>query len=239
MGTDTLDDCPATATANDEPLDAWPPDFNDDQVADVFDVNILKLAFFTGVGDPDYDPRLDLDTDGFIDIFDVGILNGHFFTSCVSTASQVIDVIKATEQYRDVQVALDDGFDPVSQPLPGRGSYFINPDRWDDTLDLLEPEGLIYEPAEDDWRLAGVFYLTPVWIEAEPPEGFLGSDDVWSVHDEFCIDENLRATEGTSEQDCGALGGVWWEEMGHFLSAWLFRFNPDGVFQEENPTVVP
>ena len=235
MTTDTLDNCP-----DDTQHDAWPPDFNNDLIVDIFDVNLLQPHFFSHHHDPppsNYDARFDLNADFAIDILDLNILSPYFFTSCVSTESEIVDVIKATEQYKDVNVARADGFNQVAQPIPGRGAYFINADRWDDTLNLMEPEGLMYQSGLSGWRLIGVFYLVPSWIVPEAPEGFIGSDDVWAVHYGFCIDENLEANEGVTEEDCGAAGGVWWEEMGHFLSAWLFKFNPDGVFQEENPDV--
>ena len=134
-----------------------------------------------------------------------------------------------------MNVALAEGFDQVTQEIPGRGAYFVNADRWDETLDLAQPEGLMYEAGPSGWRLMGVFYVVPVWAVPAPPEGFIGSADVWAVHDDFCIDAALQAAEGVSEADCGAAGGVWWDEMGHALFGWLFRLNPDGVFQETNP----
>jgi hypothetical protein len=245
LGADGLDDCAATPAAHDEaPPDAWPLDFNDDQRASMSDVTYAFVTMLApaGLNQPAVGPlvRVDFNGDGWINMQDVifgyvTMLPGGLNSVCVSLQSQLIDTVKATEQYRDVQVAMDDGFDPVTQDIPGRGSYFINSDRWDETLNMAEPEGLIYEPAPDGGRLMGVFYLVPSWLVPVAPGGFMGDEDVWAVHDDFCIDENLQASEGVSEQACGAVGGVWWDEMGHFLPAWLFKFNPDGVFQEINP----
>ncbi|MEE9284768.1 MAG: thrombospondin type 3 repeat-containing protein [Dehalococcoidia bacterium] len=231
MGTDPLDDCP-----DDAQHDAWPPDMDHDRDVDNGD---LLQAFYGRIPSPPnpYSPRSDFDADGDIDTGDVLVLGSYMLTSCVSAESQLIDTVKATEQYRDVGVALSNGFEQVTQHIPGRGAYFINSGRWDETLNLAEPEGLMYEAGSNGWRLLGVFYLVPVWIVPDAPEGFIGADDVWAVHNGFCIDENLGASEGVTEADCGGAGGVWWDEMGHFLSSWLFRFNPDGVFQEINPDV--
>jgi hypothetical protein len=160
-----------------------------------------------------------------------------FGTTCIGAASQVIDVIKATEQYRTVASATSGGFEPVTQHIPGRGAFYIRPDRLDSIHNLVEPEGLFYGPGPGGLTLMGVYYLHPVWLDQNPPAGFIGSGDVWSLHDDFCIAQGLAASEGTPESACGAAGGVWWNEMGHFLPAWLFRYNPTGVFAETNPDV--
>jgi len=61
---------------------AWPPDFNDDQIVDIFDVNHLKPAFFSSAPGPPYQTRLDLKPNNTIDIFDVNELKPYFFLSC-------------------------------------------------------------------------------------------------------------------------------------------------------------
>lgn len=234
-GTDGLDDCNATAASNDEPLDAWPPDFDDDRVVNIVDVLGIKAPFGTSVGDPGYSARHDLNADGTIDIIDVLALNPVFNTTCLSTESELIDVVKATEQYKDIQVALDDGFIQVTDYVPGRGAHFTHPDRTDATFSLLETDGLMYEPGPNGWKLMGVYYLYAIWSDPVAPDGFIGTGDVWLTYPNFCIDANLWPTQGTLEAACGAAGGVWWEEMGHQLPVWLYKLNPSGVFAEENP----
>lgn len=230
LGTDSLDNCPDNTQH-----DAWPPDTDKNGTVNQTDLLPLKVAYGSSAGGVGWNRRVDFDANGTINMLDVLKFKHVYLTSCLSTASQLIDVIKATEQYRDVQVAENDGFLQATDYVPGRGAYFFNGDRVDTTVNLLEPEGLIYGPSPSGWRLLGAFYLYSVWSEPDPPEGFIGGDDVWSVHNGFCIDENLTASEGTSEEDCGAAGGVWWDEMGHFLPGWLYKFNPDGVFEEINP----
>ncbi len=63
---------------------AWPPDFDGDQIVDIFDVNLLAPpVFFSETGDPDYTARRDIDPDGIIDIFDVSALAPPiFFATC-------------------------------------------------------------------------------------------------------------------------------------------------------------
>ena len=57
--------CPATATANDEDPDAWPPDFDDNRVINTTDVLQVLPPFF-GTSVPPTSPRRDLFPDGVI-----------------------------------------------------------------------------------------------------------------------------------------------------------------------------
>ncbi len=229
LGTDPLDNCPDTLQQ-----DAWPPDFNHDGAAGLSDVLGYIPVYLTVAGDGHYNPRYDLNADGKIGLGDVLTFIPVYLTKCLSTQSEIIDAVKATETYRDVNVALADGFNQSAQYIPNRGAYFINAARVDTAFDLKQPEGLIYGPGPSGWRLMGVFYLDPVWSDPNPPAGFTGTQDVWSLHNNFCITSELTASENTSEAACGAAGGVWWAQMGHFLPAWLYRWNQSGVFQELN-----
>jgi len=78
IGTKPLSACPETATLNDEPIDAWPPDFNDDKKVNMQDVifgYVTSLAP-NGLNQPatGWLRRMDLNTDGFIDMQDVNML---------------------------------------------------------------------------------------------------------------------------------------------------------------------
>ncbi len=61
---------------------AWPPDFNDSNKVDIFDIIILKPAFFSTAPGPPYQARFDLKPDDKIDIFDIIRLKPFFFLSC-------------------------------------------------------------------------------------------------------------------------------------------------------------
>jgi hypothetical protein len=80
MRTDSLSACSPTTTDY-----AWPPDVNNSQFADIFDVVRFRDPFFTSPGDPEYNARFDLMStppNTRIDIFDVAELAPYFFTSC-------------------------------------------------------------------------------------------------------------------------------------------------------------
>jgi hypothetical protein len=80
--------CPATATADDEIHDAWPPDFNDDQRVDAKDATALRAVLNSRLGseavpgDARYEPRMDLNADFVIDQRDMEILTAFLGKSC-------------------------------------------------------------------------------------------------------------------------------------------------------------
>lgn len=84
IGADPASPCPATALPNDEPVDAWPPDFNDDRVVNIVDLLLFALRYNSVEGDGKYDRRYDLSADGVINILDLWILAGYFGKTCAS-----------------------------------------------------------------------------------------------------------------------------------------------------------
>ncbi|MEX0799744.1 MAG: DUF4114 domain-containing protein [Dehalococcoidia bacterium] len=87
MGTDPFSACNQTTAANDEPLDAWPPDFNDDTKVGVLDLALIRNFHNSVLGDAVYDPRYDLDADGEIDISDIQALRLNYNAECTAAAT--------------------------------------------------------------------------------------------------------------------------------------------------------
>ena len=119
LGTDALSACNATATANDEDTDAWPPDFNDDTKIDIADVVLLRSVYSSESGDGIYDQRFDLTADGKIDIAEVVRLRGVYGSSCESPPPP-------PPPPSGTFLETFDG-EPSS---PAAGSFYNNPD-WD------------------------------------------------------------------------------------------------------------
>jgi hypothetical protein len=96
-------------------------------------------------------------------------------------------------------------------PLGGMGFHYGDPDFIDGTVNLLEPELLLYEPeANGRLRLVAVEYIVPFGFvppTAEPPT-LLGQE--FHQNHEF---------------------GLWG------LHVWLWRHNPSGIFADWNPKV--
>ena len=92
----------------------------------------------------------------------------------------------------------------------GMGYHYGNVALIDGTVDVLEPELLLYEPQKNGrLRLVAVEYIVPFteWTSAEPPRLF---------------DQSFHRNEAF---------GLW------VLHVWHFRNNPRGMFADWNPNV--
>ena len=84
LGTEPSSPCATTLAPNDEPLpDAWPLDFDANQVLNLADVLKYNLPFLAVGPDPPYTQRLDLNADNVINLGDVLRYNLVFGLSCV------------------------------------------------------------------------------------------------------------------------------------------------------------
>ncbi len=79
VGANSLKPCPITSSDH-----FWSPDNNNSTRVDIFDIIGLKGPFFTELGNPKFDFRVDLKSSPTpkINIFDVVALKPFFFTSC-------------------------------------------------------------------------------------------------------------------------------------------------------------
>jgi RHS repeat-associated protein len=84
LGTNSSSNCAATSTANDEPVDPWPPDFNDDGIVNGSDNLAFSPVFGKHSGDPGWSPRFDLNQDGVINGSDLLQLSPFFGLRCPS-----------------------------------------------------------------------------------------------------------------------------------------------------------
>ncbi len=115
----------------------------------------------------------------------------------------------ATAKYRNIDNAIKDGYADIAVDVEGMGHHFMKTSIVDEKFDTREPEILVYNRNTDGTqKLVAVEYAVPLIYQK--PEGFTGSDDVWN---------------GTS-------GFPFW-----LLHAWVWAYNPDGVFKWTNPLV--
>ena len=159
------------------------------------------------------------------------------------------DIRRATERYRDIEVALAEGYitDPaktcetaekISYPkeLGAMGVHYFRPDLLGITatspridgaglhVDYMRPSILIYEPqADGSMELVAIENLVfeKAWLaaNAEGPR-FLGVP-----FDRMADDPATEADEGHHFEP-------------HFdLHVWLYRDNPNGMFAQFNPAV--
>ena len=134
-----------------------------------------------------------------------------------TTLRELAQARAATARYHDVADALADGYVRVSPFVPGEGFHYTKGSLVDCTFDPEQPESLHYafRPNGTDLKLVGVEYLVPTACSPSvPPDGFTGDADEW-------------------EQERPGGVSVW------NLNAWIWLNNPDGIFAERNPLLVP
>ena len=135
-------------------------------------------------------------------------------------ATLVETVREATVQYHRTPAARAAGYDLVSgfeycfqnYGVGGMGYHFINTNLLDMTLDLMQPEAIVYVPDPNgSIQLAAVEYMVPAaaWDSAhtEPPQ--------------------IQAQSFHLQ-----------EKMGMYtLHIWIWKDNPSGMFADWNPDV--
>ena len=127
---------------------------------------------------------------------------------------------EATAQFQRTSAAhaagydLIPGFDVCFQKygVGGRGYYYINTSLLDTTVDLLQPEAIVYAPdSNGSIQLGAVGYMVPTaaWdIENIEPPQILGQ----SFH--------------------------FYQRLGMYvLHVWIWKDNPSGMFEDWNPDV--
>jgi hypothetical protein len=92
------------------------------------------------------------------------------------------------------------------------GWHYVNFGLVDGDFDPERPEILVFadDPCGGKRRLVAMEYAIPLGVSTKAPLGFVGRADVWTA------DEAL---------------GLW------TLHAWVWEYNPDGVFEPFNPRV--
>jgi hypothetical protein len=135
------------------------------------------------------------------------------------TAEQAIaiaNVRSATALYQNLDRAKLAGYTAqypagcAASDAGGQGIHYLNPDLVDGTIELLEPELVMYEPqADGTMELVGVDYVVPF-------DRWTGSDAPTLLGVPFMRNEPL---------------GVW------ALHIWAWRANPSGAFAMWNPEV--
>ncbi|HET9694477.1 MAG TPA: hypothetical protein VFP48_08825, partial [Steroidobacteraceae bacterium] len=104
------------------------------------------------------------------------------------------------------------GYVDIGVFYPNMGHHYLKPSALDATFELEQPELLVYavDPCSGVRRLVAVEYAAPVDLVKDAPMGFAGSDDRWTVNQQFQL----------------------WT-----LHVWLYEYNPAGVFASHNVRV--
>jgi hypothetical protein len=115
----------------------------------------------------------------------------------------------ATAKYRNIENAIKDGYTDIAVDVEHMGHHFMKMSIVDSIFDIKQPEILVYNKDENgNQQLVAVEYAVP--LSYPMPEGFTGWDDVWNDTSGFPL----------------------W-----LLHAWVWAYNPDGVFHWTNSSV--
>lgn len=127
---------------------------------------------------------------------------------------QLEAVRQATARFLDVDQAVAEGYVDIGVFFPNMGWHYLKEGILDADFNATEPELLVYaeDPCGGPRRLVAVEYAVPFALADRAPAGFAGKADAWSANTAFQL----------------------WT-----LHAWVFEFNPDGVFAPNNPRVAP
>ena len=131
------------------------------------------------------------------------------------TFKELLQVRAATKKYRDINNARDDQYEETTVIIQNMGFHFFKAEFASPTFDLTKPAFLVYNKTNTGkFELVAVEYGVPIDPNNpfKAPEGFTGHADVW--------DRNTLNS------------GLW------TLHAWVWKFNPDGVFNMMNPNVI-
>ncbi|TRO64234.1 hypothetical protein [Christiangramia sabulilitoris] len=171
----------------------------------------VALTLFFAILSCSNDPLVETDT---LETYDFKLEKAE------SWEDQIEILTKAMRRFHNFEVAIAQGYVPVSPLVSGMGIHYAKFDYVDMQFDLLKPEILVYHPDENgdmQFVAAEYLYVIPDCFNLseypDAPEGFLGGQDEWSVN-------------------CYAGPGGW------TLHAWVGLENPDGVFAAYNPVLL-
>lgn len=126
---------------------------------------------------------------------------------------QLDQVRDAASRFLDVDAATPAGYVDIGLFVPSMGWHYLNQQLVDDgKFDWTRPELLVYadDPCGGKRKLVAVEYAVPFALSKKAPLGFVGKADEWDANQAFQL----------------------WT-----LHAWVYEFNPDGVFAPFNPRI--
>ena len=131
------------------------------------------------------------------------------------TLLELQQVRAATARYQNIEHAFGDSYEDIGLVMPNMGYHFLKAELVSPVFDMKKPAILVYNKKNNgNFELVAVEYAVPIDPQSinTPPEGFTGKDDEW---------------------DFNTLDTGWWT-----LHAWVWKDNPDGVFEPMNPLVI-
>jgi hypothetical protein len=136
---------------------------------------------------------------------------GNYKGLAPETVSELQQAKIATAKYNNFDNAINDGYVDINVIVPEMGYHFLKMKNLNATFEYNKPEILVYNKEENGkMKLLALEYAVPIALSPDgPPSGFTGTGDVWTTYQ----------------------GTLW------TLHAWIWEFNPAGVFNPTNPLV--
>ncbi|HMG43840.1 MAG TPA: hypothetical protein VK611_21080 [Acidimicrobiales bacterium] len=140
------------------------------------------------------------------------------------------------QKYATVKDAEAAGWRRITPYVPCIAAHYINNDALRNPFDPTEPEILLYDGTDPDSQIVGLSYLQ---FSDGPPEGFVGENDPWHVHESLCIGAGgVLGDTSTTDEDCAERGGrniplgnLWMTHMWN-VPGWDSYW---GLFSSEHP----
>ena len=125
---------------------------------------------------------------------------------------QLDEVRTAAAKYLDVDDAVKAGYVDIALFVPHMGWHYMKDSLVDGRFEPTKPELLVYadDPCGGKRKLVAVEYAVPLALSKKAPQGFIGRADEWDANQTFQL----------------------WT-----LHAWVYEFNPDGVFAAFNKRI--
>jgi len=138
------------------------------------------------------------------------LFNLNMYTGLSSTLQMELQQARAaTAKYQQINNAVKDGYVDINVVAENMGFHYMRTSIVDASFEINRPEILVYNNDHDgNPKLVAVEYAIP--LDLPRPEGFTGNLDNWN----------------------GNSGFPFW-----LLHAWVWEYNPEGVFNPTNPNV--
>ena len=152
------------------------------------------------------------------------ILSANGASASITDEDGLSDLRRVTSRFHRIEAAKDAGYSTQITPCwahhsaGGMGYHFGNTNLFDATVDLLNPETVIYEPqAGGHMKLVGMEYIVPLQAWSDAGHDLNNSNDV----------PQLLGQRFTRHSFLPIFK----------LHIWLWQNNPSGTFADWNPKV--
>ena len=165
------------------------------------------------------------------------------FADLKATVDRLNRALVATERYRDVRAARDDGYEAIGPYVTGMGYHYVRSRVPDAPFDIDHPPILLYEKdvtASGGLRLVGVSYIFSARPDADDqPVGapFPPALAKWHKHANLCVMPDRSVETQLDVEECGRRGGRFSAETQWMIHAWIWKDSAAGVFSPFNSSV--